>query len=229
MKSLIAGVGFSVLTSSVGTGEYFNLQPFIHLEPDNNVRESQPKQPEVVTPTPIPVIPEAAAETINNQPEIVETVQSVPFEALSYCDQLDAIARDGKNVAKFVINSGMLPEYDWAVKNQCNWHKEQISVASYVAKHPTVTLVETVVYKVVYQDPQSGESNKRDVKSQTNTVAVAEPIAEAEPACEPSYPDFCIPPNQPNFDCRDVGERGFRVVGKDPYNFDVDRDWIGCE
>lgn len=159
MKSLIAGVGFSVLTSSVGTGEYFNLQPFIQLEPDTGAGASQSQPSEADPDIPVPVIVESPTQTVD-QPQIIETAKPVPFEALSFCDQLDAIARDGKNVAKFVVNSGMLPEYDWAAKSQCQWHKEQIEVASYVAKHPAAALVETVVY--IYQDAQGVRSSAED-------------------------------------------------------------------
>jgi micrococcal nuclease len=48
-------------------------------------------------------------------------------------------------------------------------------------------------------------------------------------ACDPSYPDVCIPPPPPDLDCRDVPHTGFRVVGRDPHRFDGDRDGIGCE
>ncbi|WP_414756195.1 thermonuclease family protein [Anabaena sp. CCY 9910] len=47
--------------------------------------------------------------------------------------------------------------------------------------------------------------------------------------CDPSYPDFCIPPNLSDLDCRDVPYRRFRVNQPDPHGFDRDRDGIGCE
>lgn len=61
-----------------------------------------------------------------------------------------------------------------------------------------------------------------------------EPAAGAAPAaggaaCDPSYPDVCIPPPPPDLDCRDVPYRRFRVTGGDPHRFDGDRDGIGCE
>lgn len=49
----------------------------------------------------------------------------VPFEALSYCGQLDAIARGGKSVAGFIADSADKEGYLWAVQTQCNWHSEQ--------------------------------------------------------------------------------------------------------
>ena len=47
--------------------------------------------------------------------------------------------------------------------------------------------------------------------------------------CDPSYPDFCIPPPPPDLDCADVGRSSFRVVGADPHHFDGNHDGVGCE
>ncbi|WP_414543643.1 thermonuclease family protein [Nostoc sp. CCY0012] len=47
--------------------------------------------------------------------------------------------------------------------------------------------------------------------------------------CDPSYPDFCIPPNLPDLDCCDIPYRRFRVNQPDPHGFDRDKDGIGCE
>jgi micrococcal nuclease len=47
--------------------------------------------------------------------------------------------------------------------------------------------------------------------------------------CDPSYPDFCVPPPPPDLDCRDIPHRRFRVQPPDPHRFDTDRDGIGCE
>src|SRR3954453_16962203 len=48
-------------------------------------------------------------------------------------------------------------------------------------------------------------------------------------ACDPSYPDFCIPPPPPDLDCKDIPRKGFRVLPPDPHRFDGDHDGIGCE
>jgi micrococcal nuclease len=55
------------------------------------------------------------------------------------------------------------------------------------------------------------------------------PTAPASAACDPSYPDVCIPPPPPDLDCADIPYRRFRVVGPDPDRFDSDHDGIGCE
>jgi micrococcal nuclease len=48
-------------------------------------------------------------------------------------------------------------------------------------------------------------------------------------ACDPSYPDVCIPPYPPDLDCAEVRSSRFRVTGSDPHGFDGDHDGIGCE
>ena len=47
--------------------------------------------------------------------------------------------------------------------------------------------------------------------------------------CDPSYPDFCIPPPPPDLDCDDVNGINFTVRGSDPHDFDRDGNGIGCE
>ena len=55
-----------------------------------------------------------------------------------------------------------------------------------------------------------------------------EPV-ESEPQCDPSYPDFCIPPPPPDLDCGDISQKNFTVLQPDPHRFDGDKDGIGCE
>jgi len=47
--------------------------------------------------------------------------------------------------------------------------------------------------------------------------------------CDPSYPDFCIPPPPPDLDCGDIPQKRFTVLQPDPHRFDGDKDGIGCE
>jgi hypothetical protein len=51
--------------------------------------------------------------------------------------------------------------------------------------------------------------------------------ATAPAACDPSYPDFCIPAGQQELDCDQVGRANFKVLPPDPYGFD-EGDGIGC-
>ena len=49
--------------------------------------------------------------------------------------------------------------------------------------------------------------------------------------CDPSYPDFCIPPPPPDLDCRHIPlrQRPFRVRQPDPHHFDQNKNGLGCE
>lgn len=56
------------------------------------------------------------------------------------------------------------------------------------------------------------------------------PVAQpGDRACDPAYPDVCIPSPPPDLDCADVPYRRFRVLPPDPHNFDGDKNGIGCE
>lgn len=60
----------------------------------------------------------------------------------------------------------------------------------------------------------------------TTTIATTTTIGAA---CDPSYPDVCIPPPPPDLDCGDIPYRNFRVIGSDPHGFDGDGNGVGCE
>ncbi len=47
--------------------------------------------------------------------------------------------------------------------------------------------------------------------------------------CDPSYPDFCIPPPPPPLNCVDHGRTDFTGRQPDPHRVDRDKDGIGCE
>lgn len=53
--------------------------------------------------------------------------------------------------------------------------------------------------------------------------------AEGSAACDPAYPDFCIPPTPPDLNCEDVDGVEFTVLAPDPHGLDADGDGIGCE
>lgn len=71
------------------------------------------------------------------------------------------------------------------------------------------------------------------VSTSTPLIPTATPTPTATPACEPHYPDFCVPVGLPKLNCSDepVKEhRAFRVLPPDPYGLDGnDKDGIGCE
>ena len=60
--------------------------------------------------------------------------------------------------------------------------------------------------------------------STTTTTTTTKP-----PNCDPSYPDFCIPPPPPDLNCPDIPQKNFKVLPPDPHRFDGDKDGVGCE
>jgi hypothetical protein len=65
----------------------------------------------------------------------------------------------------------------------------------------------------------------------TTTTRRPRPTTTRPPAqnCDPSYPDFCIPPPPPDLDCADVNGSNFTVLPPDPHGFDGNSDGVGCE
>lgn len=47
--------------------------------------------------------------------------------------------------------------------------------------------------------------------------------------CDAAYPDFCISQSLSNLKCQDVKQHNFKVLPPDPYNFDRNKDGVGCE
>jgi micrococcal nuclease len=76
--------------------------------------------------------------------------------------------------------------------------------------------------------PAPAPAAPRPVATPAAPVAPAAPVTRTS-SCDPSYPDFCIPPNSPDLDCGNISQRRFRVRQPDPHRFDGDRDGIGCE
>jgi len=54
-------------------------------------------------------------------------------------------------------------------------------------------------------------------------------VAPSQNDCDPSYPEFCIPPYPPDLDCSEIQYSNFKVLQPDPHGFDRDKDGIGCE
>lgn len=79
----------------------------------------------------------------------------------------------------------------------------------------------------------------QDVKEQISSKVTSEvtkfddsvekSVSKTTPSCDPSYPDFCIPPYSADLDCGEIPHTNFRVIQPDPHGFDRDRDGIGCE
>ncbi len=63
----------------------------------------------------------------------------------------------------------------------------------------------------------------------STTTGPAGTAPAGDGACDPAYPDSCIPPAPPDLDCADIPDRDFAVLAPDPHNFDGGGDGRGCE
>jgi hypothetical protein len=86
-------------------------------------------------------------------------------------------------------------------------------------------------------EPPGSDSDLESPLGPTIEVGTPEPtavpntptaISTSRPACDPSYPDFCIPPPPPDINCTAFTQRNFRVLAPDPHNLDGNKDGIGC-
>ena len=76
----------------------------------------------------------------------------------------------------------------------------------------------------------STTSSNPNTPSVSSTPPTSSPnVIQQSSKCDPSYPDFCIPPPPPDLNCADIPQKRFTVTGADPQGFDRDGDGIGCE
>jgi len=86
-------------------------------------------------------------------------------------------------------------------------------------------------FRVSGSDPHRFDGDNDGIGCETS---YSPPPTSSQPktqgsSCDPSYPDFCIPPSPPDLDCKDIPQKRFTVIGSDPHRFDGDGDGIGCE
>ena len=55
------------------------------------------------------------------------------------------------------------------------------------------------------------------------------PALAATQLCSDAYPDFCIPPPQPDLNCEDIEFSDFAVLPPDPHRLDPDGNGRACE
>ena len=75
----------------------------------------------------------------------------------------------------------------------------------------------------------SGEEWAQKFGCEPNEIQQTKQSPPPKHQCDPSYPDFCIPPPPPDLDCGDISQKRFTVLQPDPHRFDGDKDGIGCE
>jgi len=87
-------------------------------------------------------------------------------------------------------------------------------------------------FKVLRPDPHRFDGDNDGIGCETTKSSVkstSSTSSKSETDCDPSYPDFCIPPPPPDLDCKDIPQKRFTVLQPDPHRFDGDKDGIGCE
>jgi PKD repeat protein len=82
-------------------------------------------------------------------------------------------------------------------------------------------------FTITVEEPPADDDATTEEPSPPSPAAEEE--GEEETTCDPSYPDVCISPPQPDLDCPQLSERNFEVLPPDPHGFDPDNDGIGCE
>jgi len=144
----------------------------------------------------------------------------------SYGRMIAVIYCNGMNLNKAILDQGYGKidtyfctksefEYDgWAQQHGCAAKKTQ---------EYTPPKTKTDPPKSEQPKSESSQSNTEPVQTET------EPAQSNTPSCDPSYPDFCIPPPPPDLDCGDIPQKKFTVLQPDPHRFDGDKDGIGCE
>ena len=101
----------------------------------------------------------------------------------------------------------------------------------------TATKVAPIVIDVATEKPRATATAKPRLVATSIPKSGGAAVAPEIPAtvmpsvdCDPSYPDFCIPPSGPDLDCKDVlPHKRFRVLPPDRHGFDKDKNGLGCE
>lgn len=127
MKGFIAGIGIGAAASATGVAGYLGFQQLVQPDQSKPVGKFQPEEPEFTQAAPRSTVQRVAAAALISQPERIEAVS---FEALSYCEQMDVIAKSSKSVSAFIAASADRSGYLWAVKSNCNWHRSQAAQVS---------------------------------------------------------------------------------------------------
>lgn len=82
-------------------------------------------------------------------------------------------------------------------------------------------------FRVLQPDPHHFDGDKDGIGCEKSSSSSTKQSTTTD--CDPSYPDFCIPPPPPDLDCKDIPQKRFTVLQPDPHHFDGDKDGIGCE
>lgn len=84
-------------------------------------------------------------------------------------------------------------------------------------------------FRVYQPDPHGFDADYGGIGCKSYQPPPTTESTQIQSDCDPSYPDFCIPPPPPDLDCGDIPQKRFTVLQPDPHRFDGDKDGIGCE
>ena len=177
------------------------------------------------------------------------TVLSVTGEEQAVGDRLwrkvrDAQGREGWVAAEFLTAEGVGgPSPVTIVAASPTPGPESVALASATPTWP-VPLIPTATLRPPppTRTPRTQES-PAPIAAPTAPPVVMPAIVATKPAivatkptatgnCDPSYPDFCIPPPPPDLSCDSpvlAGRRRFMVRQPDPHQLDGNKNGVGCE
>jgi len=107
------------------------------------------------------------------------------------------------------------------------WRAQQVPATATVTTGETQTSTATNTAMSSTTATQNSQGSTATSTTSTNQPATA--TSTERPECDPSYPDFCIPPPPPDLDCADFDAGGFTVLPPDPHHLDSDGNGIACE
>ncbi|MBD2364851.1 thermonuclease family protein [Anabaena minutissima FACHB-250] len=145
-----------------------------------------------------------------------QSVQVRSIERDRYKRLVAEVFVNNRSVNLTMVQEGQAVVYRQYLKG-CDRTKDQFLQAEANAKQQNLGFWNQS-QPVMPWDFRRGKKNTQPATTQTQVQQ-----------CDRSYPDFCIPPNAADLDCRDISYRRFRVNQPDPHGFDRDRDGIGCE
>lgn len=110
--------------------------------------------------------------------------------------------------------------------------KPDAGVSALNQSSPPMTIAGSQVLNAGWISPNSMtikfEGNSSLYDADLVTVIASPYTSITQTGCDPSYPDFCIPPPPPPLNCEQQ-RNDFTVLPPDPHGFDRDKDGVGCE
>ncbi len=151
-------------------------------------------------------------------PEIVKDIVQSPTElsgvAAYRTDYFDILAQQN-NTGIEAIQNDLIYTFSFSAEpDTLDKHMNSIQKMMQTAKITPIDVTNTA---------------KGNPSSPSKPVRTSAPPQDKQNDCDPSYPDFCIPPPPPNLNCPDISQKRFTVSGSDPHGFDRDNDGVGCE